>query len=114
MKFDIEREKRTPSYYHMMKAEDLAFHDALHRFVVSLREKDKYISYHSSWKKHNRNIYPYVNVTEEGKIEVGVDWYFKNEKAYLKKADIEACMNVVFEFMEAAFEHGYLLKEDET
>jgi hypothetical protein len=113
MKFDIDREFRGSSWYIYMKPEDLAFHDALDRMVV-LDSMHHRIEYTRLWKGKSRNIYPEVVVDREGNIRANLRSSAKNDRAMIKISDIQKCMDIVLEFLTAAFDHGYLLHDEEA
>lgn len=118
MRFDIERYKSDSSYYINMKPENLAFHDALRRRVMTGRDTENGythdgITYYKEML-HSRYLSPSVYVDKDGRINVDVGSHYKNDKAMIMVSDVQECMEAVLEFMTAAFEHGFLLKEDES
>lgn len=111
MKFDVEREFHGSRWYIDMKPEDRAFHDALNRMVFLDRNGIEYTRF---WKGKSRNIIPKVVVDRDGNIRAELRSHAKNDRAMIKISDIQKCMDVVLEFLTAAFDHGYLLHDEEA
>lgn len=113
MKFDIDRYFRSNSCYDYMSPDELAFQDALNRDLTR-DSMNREVHYHRFWKGQSRNIYPMVVVDRDGNIRAELHSFAKNERAMIKTSDIQKCMDIVLEFLTAAFDHGYLLHDEEA